>query len=228
MKPIFIFICLFVAIYNTKAQEFTFQEPDYDLIKKEILDSSSDFYYPRLITRLVSFDTTLNNDEFRYLYYGYIYQKNYEPYWHSKYEDTLLKYYQSEEINAKDYDKIIELTTQSINEFPFDLRQMNFLAYTYHLKGDDVMAKKVSYRFYGTVDAILSTGDGKTCKTGFHVISTSHEYVILNVFQFQLLSQALTGNCDYMQLVKDKRNIDGIYFNIQKLLEKNMEKFKMK
>jgi hypothetical protein len=138
----------------------------------------------------------------------------------------LLKYYQSENIKEKDYDEIIELATHSINQFPFDLRQMNFLGYIYHLKGNEEMAMKVSYRFHGIIGAIMSTGDGKSCQTGFHVISVGHEYVLLNLFQFRMKSQALTGDCDYLTLVKDQRNIDGIYFNIKKLFDKNAENYK--
>lgn len=223
-----ILIFMILAFSDAVSQDAPFIKPDYDLIKKDIQDESSSFYYPKLISRLKSYDTTLTKDEYRHLYYGYIYDKNYEPYWRSPYEKDLSVYYRSEKIDEKDYDKIIDLATKSIDEFPFDLRQMNFIGYIYHLKGNEDMAKKVTRRFHGIIGAILSTGDGKICETGFHVISTSHEYVILNMFRFQLKSQHLIGNgdCDYMELVKDQRNVDGIYFDIKKLFEKNSEKFK--
>jgi len=32
-------------------------------------------------------------------------------------------------------------------------------------------------------------------------------------------SQALTGDCDYLELVENDRNINGIYFNIKILFE---------
>jgi hypothetical protein len=226
MRKIIVFLFVIIAYNKAKSQEFTFIIPDYDNIKKEIQDSSSSFYYQNLSARLESYDTTLTNEEYRYLYYGYIYQEKYQPYWTSPDEEELLKYYQSEKIKEKDYDKIIQLATNSINEFPFDLRQMNFLSYIYHLKGDENMANKVSIRFNGTLGAIISSGDGKTCETGFHVITVSHEYVFLNMFQFQMKSQTLVEDCDYLELQKDERNIDGIYFNIEKLFEKNMKNFK--
>lgn len=227
-RELLILIFTALAFCNAVAQDISFVKPDYNLIKKEIQDSSSSFYYPKLISRLKTYDTTLTKDEFRHLYYGYIFDKNYEPYWRSDNEKELLKYYRGEKMNEKDYDKVIELATKSIDEFPFDLRPMNFLGYIYHLKGDEAMARKTARRFHGTMSAILSSGDGKTCETGFHVISTSHEYVILNMFQFQLKSQSVDGegNCDYMALNKDQRNIEGIYFNIKKLFEKNKETFR--
>jgi hypothetical protein len=217
-----------IIFYSANSQEFSFKKPDYDLINKEIQDSLSSYYYTKLMSRLAQFDTTLNIEEYRHLYYGYIFQKEYKPYWTSPDEEKLVNFYRSEKIKEKDYDEIIKLATHSINEFPFDLRQLNFLGYIYHLKGNEEMAKKVSYRFQGTFSAIMSSGDGKTCETGYHVISVSHEYVFLNMFQFEMYQQSTTGDCDYLELLKDDRNIEGIYFNIEKLFAKNLENLKQK
>jgi hypothetical protein len=228
MKQILTLTFLLIVFCHVNAQQLTYQKPDYDLIKKEIQDSSSTFYYPKLMSRLTQYDTTLSADDYRHLYYGYIFQNEYKPYWTSPDEEKLVKFYRSEKINEKDYDEIIRLASHSIEVFPFDLRQMNFLGYIYHLKGDDEMANKVWFRFQGSFGAIMTSGDGKTCESGYHVISVSHEYVILNMFQFQMKQQFLTGDCDYLELVKDERNIEGIYFNIEKLFAKNMENFKQK
>lgn len=226
MKKILIVIILITIFSDLKSQEKTFEVPDYEKISLEIQDSSSIYYYPKLMSRLVAYDTTLTIVDYRHLYYGYIFQKEYQPYWRSSDEEKLLKFYRSKKISKNDYDKIIELAQHSINEFPFDLRQMNFMGYIYHLKGDEEMALKINQRFHGTFSAIMSTGDGKTCETGYHVISVSHEYVFLNLFQFVMTSQALMGNCDYLSLQKDQRNIDGVYFNIKELMNKNLENFK--
>jgi hypothetical protein len=228
MKYFFVFILLNSTLSQLYSQEFTYEIPDYDLIKKETHDSANIFYYPKLLSRLTQYDTTLTSDDYRYLYFGYIFQDDYQPYWTSPDEKELMKYYRSETIDEKDHDEIIRLATHSINEFPFDLRQMNFMGYIYHLKGDEEMAKKVSFRFHGIFGAIMSSGDGKTCESAFHVISVSHEYVFLNLFEFQMTSQALTGDCDYLTLVKDERNIEGVYFNIKQMFNKNLEILKHK
>lgn len=94
------------------------------------------------------------------------------------------------------------------------------MAYVYHLKGDEAMAKKVVFRFYSTLNAIKATGDGETCETAYHVLSTSHEYVILNVLKFRSKMQSLTGNCDYLTFVENDRNVKGLYFDVSKLFEK--------
>ncbi len=226
MKRVTILFLLTFSLNFIYSQESEFFIPDYDLIKSEIQDSASIFYYPKLLSRLNTFDATLTNQDYRHLYYGYIFQEKYEPYWISPYEVELSKYYQRRKIKEKEYDKIIELATHSITEFPFDLRQLNFLGFTYHLKGDEETARKVAARLAGTIDAIMSSGDGKTCETGYHVISVSHEYFILNRFQFNMKSQAMTGDCDYLSIGHDERNIDGIYFNIKQLFSRNVENFK--
>jgi hypothetical protein len=221
MKKVLFYFCLLFAFSNSYSQELPFKTPDYKMIETVTKDSTSEYYYPKLMSRFLDCDSTLKLQDYRCLYFGYIYQKDYQPYWQSTQENELIKYYQSNKIKEKDYDKIINLTTLSINEFPFDLRQMNYLSYIYYLKGDNQMQQKVSRKFGGIIDAIMTSGDGKTCETAFHVISVGHEYVLLNLFEFEFESQSLTGNCDYMALEKDDRNIEGIYFNIAKLFEKN-------
>jgi hypothetical protein len=228
MKKILIIILFTTILTNIQSQNRTPQAPDYKKISLAIQDSSSIYYYPKLMTRLVAYDTTLTIVDYRHLYYGYIFQQNYKPYWVSSAEEKLVKYFKSEKIDEKDYGKIIELANQSIDEFPFDLRQLNFMGYIYHLKGDKEMSLKVNRRFHGIFGAIMSTGDGKTCETAYHVISVSHEYVFLNLFHFTMTSQSFTGDCDYLSLKKDQRNIDGVYFNIKKLMAKNLENFKSK
>jgi hypothetical protein len=229
MKQILAFVFLMITFLNVNSQFLLYEKPDYTVIKKEIEDSSSVFYYPKLMSRLVVYDTTLTNADYRHLYFGYIFQKEYQPYWRSPDEEELLKYYKRENIGEKDYDEIIKLATHSINELPFDLRQMNYLAYIYHLKGNEEMSKKVASRFQGSFGAILSSGDGKTCESAFHVISISHEYVFLNLYHFSMNSQELTSDyCDYLILEKDPRNIKGVYFDVKKLFEHNLENLKKK
>lgn len=220
---------LFISITSVAfSQETTFKAPDYKLIKSNIEDKNSKFYYSNLLQRLSANDTLLSNEEYRHIYYGYVMHPNYNPYGETSKEEKLQKFYRSQELEKKDYTKIIDLANQSLKEFPIDLRLMSFLAYVYHLNGDDLLAKKVSNNFHGLLGAIMSSGDGLECETGFHVISVSHEYVILNMFGLENVSQSLIGNCDYLKFEKDKYKIPGLFFNVNKLQEKNLEILKAK
>ncbi|PIF71430.1 uncharacterized protein DUF4919 [Flavobacterium sp. 2] len=214
-------ILLTVLVLGTKAiaQDQGFKIPDYKAIEKEIQDKKSAFYYPQLMERLMKNDTLLTHDDFNHLYFGYVFQPKYNAFWKSPNEKKLNEIYGKEKLENKDYDEIIKLINNTLSEFPFDLKQLNLLAYTYHLKGDEVNSKIASFKFHSIMNTILSSGDGKQCQTGFHVLLVEHEYVLLNVFELESKSQSLIDHCDYLSFEKGKYQVDGIYFNIEKMLE---------
>lgn len=208
------------------AQENTFKIPDYKSIEKEIKDKKSASYYPKLIERFTKSDTLLTADDYRHLYFGYVFQPKYNAFWRSPDDKKLMEFYKKETLDTKDYDEIIKLIHHSLESFPFDLKQINYLSYIYHLKGDDEQARKESIKFHNIISTILTSGDGKICETGFHVLLVDHEYMLLNVLELSSTSQALTGHCDYLTLEKGKYKVDGIYFNIEKMLENESKAFR--
>jgi hypothetical protein len=229
MKKLFLLFGFMFSFTCAHPQELTSRAPAWDSIRIVTADSGSPFFYPRLLERYNNRDTSLTLQDFRCLYFGYTFQPGYEAYWISPYEKKLVEYYRKPEIREKDYGEIIRLIDLSVKENPFDLRQLNFLAYVWQMKGDTARAGGIRFAFSGVITAILSSGDGKTCATGFHVISPAHEYVLLNMFDFQFKSQALTEDmCDYMSVEKDERGIDGIYFNISRLWEVNTRSLEKK
>ena len=214
-----LFLALLLIGITTYAQEPEYKIPDYKAIEKEIKDKNSSFYYPKLMERFVANDTLLTTDDYQHLYLGYVFQPKYNAFWKSPDQKKLREFYGKEELDTKDYDEIIKLANHSLSDFPFDLKQLNFLSYIYHLKGEDEAAKMASLKFHSILNAIFSTGDGKKCETGFHVILVEHEYLMLNVFEIESKGQSLIGNCDYLSFEKGKYKVDGIYFNIEKMLE---------
>lgn len=218
LKQIFI---LFIFCFGIQlhSQETGFTTPDYKVIEKEISDKNSKFFYPKLMERLTKNDTLLTHDEYRHLYLGYFFQPKYNAFWKSPDDEKLQAYYNKEKLETTDYDAIIKLINHSLNDFPFDLQQLNFLAYIYHLKGDETSAKIASFRFHSIMNVILSSGDGKKCETGFHVLMVDHEYILLSLFEIESKGQSLVDNCDYLSFEKGAYNVDGIYFNIEKMLE---------
>ncbi|WP_246074205.1 DUF4919 domain-containing protein [Flavobacterium daemonense] len=225
IKKIVLFVSLLIGI-TASAQQNEFKIPDYKQIEKEIQDKKSPFYYPNLMDRLAKNDTLMTHDEFRYLYFGYVFQPKYNAFWRSPDEKKLNDIFGKEKMETKDYDEAIKLINHTLSEFPFDLRQLNLLAYTYHLKGDEESAKTASFKFHSIMNAILSSGDGRKCETGFHVILVEHEYILLNVFELESKSQSLVDKCDYLSFEKGKYNVDGIYFNIEKMLENETKSLK--
>lgn len=225
IRKILLLTVLLITI-SSLSQEAGFKKPDYIAIEKAIKDKKSPYYYPKLMERFVSNDTLLTTDDYQHLYLGYVFQPKYNAFWKSPDELKLRELYGKEKLETQDYDEIIKLANHSLSDFPFDLRQLNFLTYVYHLKGDDKSSDMSSLKFHNIMNSIFSTGDGKQCETGFHVIIVEHEYVMLNVFDIESKSQSLVGNCDYLSFEKGKYNVDGIYFNIEKMLENESKSLK--
>lgn len=100
MRLLFILLFLTLSV-SANAQKTEFTKPDYQQIKKDIEDASSPLYYPTLLSRLASYDTTLTTKEYTWLYYGYFFHKDYEPYWRFDDEDELIKYYRKEKLEEK-------------------------------------------------------------------------------------------------------------------------------
>jgi hypothetical protein len=219
MKKAFITGLLTLMSFVTFSQTQEFQAPNYEQIKKDIEDPNSSYYYSKLIDRFNAFDTTLTLEESRHLYFGYIFQKEYSPYGISLLDKVFNEILKKDSLLAADYDKLISLGGQMIKEFPFSLRTIDILAYIYHTKGNDEMANKLAFKYQTTINAILSSGNGKTCETGFHVITVSHEYAITQLFRLSVTSQALIKNCDYLEVKDSGQEMKGIYFNISKMFE---------
>ncbi|REC39864.1 DUF4919 domain-containing protein [Chryseobacterium sp. 5_R23647] len=217
----FIFLFLISGFFFCQSKEY--EAPNYKVIQKNIENKDSEYYYPKLMDKLKANDTLITNDQYKHLYFGYTFQKDYHPYKTSENEKKLNSYFQKKDLKKSDYAEIIKISNAALNDFPLNLRVMNFLAYIYHLDGNEAMAKKVSHNLYGLFGAIFSSGDGRDCTTGFHVITVSHEYVVMNILQLEIASQSLTGDCDYLALEKDKYKLPGVYFNITKLKEKGFD-----
>jgi len=210
------------------SQDFEFRVPDYDSIEMIISDSTSRYYYPDLMNRFMDRDTTLDLQDFRVLYYGYSFQDKYEPYWRSDYGEKIREAF-SKPINEDNYIEILGLASKALEENPFyfDALQLVFMAF--NETGNTAMAKKLAYQVNGILAAIMSTGDGKTCETAYHVISTTHEYVFLGFFGFEPKGQSLSNGeryCDYIRLGKNDEHLKGIYFDVDRLFRMNLENMK--
>ena len=230
MKRFTLCLLFVVSLNALYAQYNAFMIPDYGSIKKEIADTNSKYFYPKLLERYNSLDTTFTLNEFRRFYYGFVFQTNYQPYWTSPYQKELEKYYKTSRIDPKDYDAIIDLAAKSVKSFPFDIDNLYALSYLFHLKSDEATAKKYKTLAHLIFQTILSSGDGRTEESAFHVISVTHEYRVLQAFGYtseqQSLIQGKSGACDYLELADNNEKVKGIYFNVEQLFKKNSEMFK--
>lgn len=204
------------------------KEIDYNNIKSEVNDPDSDFYYPRLVAKYNSKDTTMNDEEYLYYYLGYTFQEDYNPYRSSEFSHKIDHLYKLDyKQSVAEYENMVMFAKQTLNDDPFDLRQMNILIYA--LKGlhKHSEAKIWQYRLDHIIAAILSTGNGTTPETAWHVIYPAHEYIILNRLGMKATDFVYVEPCyDYIEVEKNSQWIEGYYFNAERIIEVLNTKFK--
>lgn len=228
MKHLFYTIIIFALPHSIHATSQEFEKPDYNKIKKIIKDEQSEYYYPTIMKRFLDSDTTMTVQDYRVLYYGYIFHDNYSAYAHSFYTDSLNAVLNSDSLMSKDYNNIIRFEKQILDESPFNLRDLNMLAYAYYMTGDTLLAFQTSNKIDMLTGAILSTGDGIKEKTAWHVISVGHEYDILNILGFQFAgNQSLTKKgYDYLEVSPNEYEMEGFYFDVNMILDSEAKLFK--
>lgn len=214
MKKLFLLIfCL--ATLNIVAQQ-TSEKPDYAKIEKAIADSGSDYHYPKLLHYFQKGDTTMTLGQKRHLYYGFRYQKNYNPYGIPKQMAELRPILQKTPLSDADALKVVSLGKAILADNPFDLRMMNVMLYASEQIKDTQLFNATLGQMKITVDALMSSGDGKSTATAFHVISVADEYQLLHVLGYKPAGkqQLVDGHYDFLELADNPDKIKGLYFDV--------------
>ena len=203
------------------SQQDSIKKPDYDKIRNGIFDNNSAFFYPTLFDRYQNGDTSLTIEDFRHLYYGYTFQSKYIPYQESKYQQQMLNYIKKGTLSTKELDEFIKIAELNLKDLPFDIRTLHILAFSYSQKKDNLMNAITSFKKEMLIKTILSTGNGKSEATAFHVIDPAHEFDILNEMglKFAGTSNITNALCDYLLVIPNEKNIRGYYFDISRLLK---------
>jgi hypothetical protein len=70
-------------------------------------------------------------------------------------------------------------------------------------------------RFNQILDAILTSGRGTSMEERMYVITTSDEYVVLNVLELDFVGQSLINQTDKMSVNPDNEyGIEALYFDV--------------
>ena len=219
-----ILLSLLALTLSVSAQKKTFIPVNRDQVEKAVSDIKVPTYYPVLLDRFNNFDTTLTKDEYRLLYYGFVFQKSYAAYPEMKTKEirTAMK--------DKDYRKASLICDSVLMKYPvsLDLNFSKFIA-LYSENPNSREAARYRARYTNLMLTIIASGDGKTCKTGFKTIFISDEYeIIFKYMQIEgFLGQTLDGNCDILKVKPSAEGADNqIYFDTSETLRKEAELFK--
>jgi hypothetical protein len=224
IRPGSILIVLLIALLASLtvfAQEREIEAPNFKKIKKQIRKKKSAYYYPELFQRYVDLDTSLSAEDFKYLYYGFTFQKEYKPYGTPVLRDSLASYLKRENMLAEEYRLAAGIAGDLLQESPFRLRETFIAAVAYEMAGDEAMSSIYFDFFEKQVDAIMSSGDGLSDETAFFVIYIPDEYEILEVLGFKYGGEQslTTTGCDLLKIAENQYGIGEIYFNVSRLLE---------
>lgn len=165
------------------------EKPNLEDIKTKTLDPTSDFYFPKLFKLYQKPDTVMTPEQYRYLYLGYMFQEDYDPYRESRYEKKIAELRQ--ELvpgDRKGLDSLIYYYKKGLDDNPFDLRQMSSLIHAYKERGKDHSAKIWEYRLENLLGAIKSTGTGEDVEHAWYVVYPMHEYDLINLLGYEAVN----------------------------------------
>ena len=234
MKKLAILITALLLMGLTQAQDAEeaaivgYTTPNYEQIKKDCTDKHSFRYYPNLVKRFAAVDTSLQVEDLQTLYYGQAFLDGYNPYQRYDEFDQIRTIMNKDEApTIEDSRNIVKLADAVIARNPAEP-----MAYYYKFVGQSVACKyfggdtaamqKSQLQFQMLFYTIASTGNGITPEVAMHVVNTSHEYMMMNMYGFSSRQQALMSieghNYDMFVLDSNDYAVDTLYFNIDRIV----------
>ena len=226
MKKLLLITAAMLFVGVTQAQDAEsevivgYTTPNYEQIRKDIADKQSDRYYPKLAKRFVEGDTSLNEMDMQAFYYGQAFLEDYSPYRHYDEFDEIRAIMNKDEAPTKaDARNIIKLANAVIAKNPAEPMAYYYLNVGHVIAEDIGEMFKAQWQFQMLLfSTIAGTGDGTTPELAMHVVSTSHEYMMMSMYGFQMKKQELMSinghSYDMFVLDSNKYGVDTLYFNI--------------
>lgn len=217
MPRFWLLVVVLVVHSSAWAQDF-YEKPDYKAIKKLTTDKNSPYYYDKLFAMYQRNDTTLTLKDYRMLYYGYYFQKSYKPYTNTdnRSYQKLSHIYDKKNISKRDLTRVIKLALEYLETNPFDARKLFDVYTAYELLGDTVSGQPYLNKAMSIGKAIISTGDGLTKETAYHVLHISNEYFIILALGYEEDGDRMLTEewCDYLSLKENDNQVKGLYFDV--------------
>lgn len=206
------------------AQKIEIAAPDLQKIKSETTDENSNFYYPKLLDKFFQNDTTMTDEEFRMLYYGAIYQEDYDPYRPSYQEETLkelVPLYSRSEHTRQEREKMRAYAIGALKDNPLDLVQLKNLIFVYEQNRKVNLAQIWKYKLNHLLRTIASSGTGVDRDNAWFIAYPRHEFDFLNISGVQVQNtEFVEPYYDKVEVpAKTEKDPSAYYFNLQPVLE---------
>ena len=195
--------------------------PDEEDILRQTLSTSSPYYYTNLLLKYRNGIETLTDDEYFYLYYGFLYQEDYRPFADNKALDNMLNVMTG--INPMQptvgqLEALIENGVEALQLDPFNPRVLNLMAYAYGALGDKHREQLYFNHLNGILRTIESTGTGLKEESPWHILMFSHAYDLLASKGYAYNeSRIISRTVEFVPLVKKQNKIKGFYFDYSRV-----------
>lgn len=219
-------IGMILAVFPLLAQaQVQIQAPDNDAIEIAVRDAGSIRYYPALMERYQRGDSLLGREEYRHLYYGYMFAPGYDPYTTPPEADSMMMVILHEPgLSRDDYQRLIRYGNKVMETDPFNPRVLNLMTYAYGKTGDAENERRSARRFDGVVSAILSSGEGHLEESPWHILYFSHAEDVLDFLGAEYRQPIVVGwTTEYFPLVKREGRVRGYYFDYSRVYTRRPE-----
>ncbi len=215
-----------VKTKKSSKRQVTVERPDLEAIRQATLDPANPMYFPKLMKKFNRNDTTMTADEFRHLYLGYMFQEDYDPYRESPYSSVTDAYRNKTSHTKEEIDTIRKYAELTLQDNPFDLRQMSFLVHVLKERRKDMSAKIWEYRLEHLLGAIKSTGTGENEENAWFVIYPAHEYDMVQLMGYHAVdADFIEPGFDYLMVEPEEETArrlrdkvqPGFYFDVRQI-----------
>lgn len=202
---------------KSSKRQVTVERPDLEAIRVATLDPSNKMYFPKLMKKFNRNDTTMTADEFRHLYLGYMFQEDYDPYRESPFSSVTDSYRNKTSHSKEEIDTIRKYAELTLQDNPFDLRQMSFLVHVLKERRKDMSAKIWEYRLEHLLGAIKSTGTGENEENAWFVIYPAHEYDMVQLMGYHAVdADFIEPGFDYLIVEPEEETAKRLRDKVQK------------
>lgn len=200
------------------------EPPDLAKIKTAVNDEKSPYYYPTLLSKFMSNDTVMGNEDFRHFYYGALFQEDYDPYRKPLDEERLAQiqplYYQTEHTDAEKK-AMLSYAEDALKDNPLDLVQLKNKIYVLEKQQKVNLAKIWKNKLNHLLFVIASSGSGQSQDSPWVVVYPRHEFDVFNIYGRTVVKQEYElPHHDHLQVdKKGEETPEDYYFDLGPILE---------
>lgn len=220
MKKIYYILALFIMV-KAGAQSSDIKAPDYVSIAANITNQDSPYHYPTLLERYNRADASMTIEDKRHLYYGYALTDSYAPFSRSQEEKALYELLVQKKPGAAEYEKVLQYTAAIQENYPFSIRIKDYRIYCLKQLNRMSEANKEMEQREIIIDAVLSSGDGKTKENSLHIINPVNEYEFIELMGFEYAGKEflIENRFDYLTLSENSYELQGMFFDVTTCLK---------